>query len=389
MRIENRAFGSPSSASSASTPRQSAAAARRRALGERVGERFVGAGGGFGLGARAPAGFGPVGEFGELLPDLVRQLDERVGLPGIPQVTPFEPPEDGETILDPSQSRGRRLDRFPTLPNRGGQIFNLGEQIAAPLEQARRLRVRCCGLVEGAAGPGQLAGRRVLRSVKRLVRGLQQPQQPLGLAESPALGQEGFLFARLRGGALDFVQSALHRGALGAGAPKIRLEPVAPLLRFPKPPPGGPRFQDERPMTPRGVHRVPRRAGLQEGQVLPLAVDLGKQDTEAAERGHRRRRSVDGRPVREGSSAGPEPQFPPDDDFAVGLNFAVGRRRTHFGEQTLQRVRLPHRGTLRGKPGLDHGAGPRRIRRAGPGPAPPARVPALPAGRSSRRRSRR
>ena len=144
------------------------------------------------------------------------------------------------------------------------------------------------------------------------------------MPECTPLGQQGFRFARFRRGALDLIKSAFHRGALKLRLAEPVFQSVTLVLGGPEHPEGRRHLPPQGGMSAHRIHAFPGSPGLEQGQILSLAVHLGKQHSHRPEPGHRDRCAVQGNPI--GSRAPPrcETQFPPYHEFAVlGRNASI------------------------------------------------------------------
>ena len=298
-----------------------------------------------GLGPGAPPGLRLVGQCGERLPALRRVPGQVVGAAA---VAPLQPPEQGHALLDLRQPFRGGADRLAPRPDRGRQVLDLRERVAAALEQRRGRRIRPGGVVERPAGHPQEDPGRPVRTVERVPGGVQPRQQVVGVPERPPLAGERLPFPGFGSGGLDLLHRALHLLPLRAGPPQPRLE------RFPLPF-GVP----ERPEGDRGpfgqllvpshfVHGLARRAGAQERQVLPLGIDLGQVPPHRSEGGHRGCRPVDRGPVRQGASGRPVAEFPADDEFPVP------EIRPQWGERLRERPLPGGREVRQREPRFDH-----------------------------------
>ena len=174
------------------------------------------------------------------------------------------------------------------------------------------------------------------------------------MAECATLFEQRLDLARAWRRPPDLFEGPFHFGAPHRRRAQPSLKRVAFVLRVADRVERGRHLSPQVRVPPHFVHGLARRTGLEQGQVLPLAVDLGEDPTQRAQHPHRNRCSVHGDPIGHRAPSGRHAQLPPDDEILV-----FGRYSRLVAERPES---LPARRSIlrRGEPRLDDGAVGRR-----------------------------
>ena len=268
-------------------------------------------------GYRAAAFLGLIREFGERGPNLPRPLEQGVRAARCSGVAALETAQHGEAVLDFREPLRRRPDAVAPVPHRRRQVLHLDQQVRTSVEQPRGPGVHGARLLESAQRDRQLGPGRGVRSVEGLIRTFEAAGELFRVAERPPLFEEAPDLAWLRRRPFDLFEGPLHLGAPSRRGGQPFTKSVAFRFASAKGAESGRHVAAQGRVTTRLVHRVPGGPWLKEGQVLPLAVDLGEDHPQRPKHGNRHRGPVHGDPIGDRAPSRREPQLPPDHEIAV------------------------------------------------------------------------